>query len=73
MSIIRETLEKAYNSASMRVMGLGMSNVYGMTPAERLESRKVYDQAQEDMLLAKMALDAFNRHPAASSRTSEEK
>jgi hypothetical protein len=70
---VREVLAKAYDSASMRVMGLGMTNSYGLAADERDKLTKAYNQALDDAALAKAALEAFDASCAAGGSPKEEK
>jgi hypothetical protein len=73
MSLTRDILAKSYDSASMRVMGLGMTNSYGLTADERDKLTKAYNQALDDAALAKAALEAFDASSAAGGIPEEPK
>ena len=57
--LIKEVLSKAALDAEIRHKAIGMTNMAGKTPEERVALDRIYEEAWDDMIKAKKALDAY--------------
>lgn len=62
--LILDALSKAYEDAQARVNGIGMSNSYGLSGAEKVALDMAYEKARDDLVQAKRALEEYIRQIA---------